>query len=232
MGFWESFQDKFISTFITEDRYKIFLNGFGTTITIAVFAAIIGVIAGTLIAVCKVNSAQTGKMKALDKILGAYVAIIRGTPIVLQVMIMYFIVLVNVENTVIVAITAFGLNSAAYVSEIIRAGILAVDPGQMEAGRSLGLSRLTTMKSIILPQAVKNILPALGNEFVAILKETSVVGFIPVTDLTKASDLVRSRTFDPYFSLISVAIVYFILVMGISLLVKKMERRLAKSDRG
>ena len=130
-----------------------------------------------------------------------------------------------------VAILSFGINSGAYVSEIVRGGILAVDRGQMEAGRSLGLTQGQTMKSIVLPQAIKSILPALGNEFITLLKETSVVGYIAIVDLTRAGDIVRSRTFEPFFSLISVAVVYFILVMGISWLLKKAERRLAKSDR-
>ena len=151
----------------------------------------------------------------------------------IQLLIMYNIILVGVPDdfVLITAILSFGINSGAYVSEIIRGGIQSVDRGQMEAGRSLGLTQGQTMKSIILPQAVKNILPALGNEFIALLKETSIVGYIAVVDLTRAADLVRSRTFDAFFPLISVAIIYFFLVMGISKLIKIAERRMAKSDR-
>lgn len=231
MDFFQTFVDKFDATFIQKDRYIMFLKGFGNTLTIAIFATLLGVAIGIIVAMCKVQHAQTGKLKIVDKILSIYIAIVRGTPVVIQVMIMYFIILRSVENTIIVAIAAFGINSGAYVSEIVRAGINAIDPGQMEAGRSLGLNRLSTMRYIILPQAIKNILPALGNEFVALLKETSVVGFIPVMDLTKAGDTVRAATYDPYFSLLSVALIYFILVMGISALIKNFEKRLAKSDR-
>ena len=227
----DSLVQKFISTFVTDDRWVLFLKGWGTTVAISIFAVLVGVALGVLIAVCKVYTAQTGKLKILDKILSVYVAIVRGTPVVLQVMIMYYIILVSVSNTLFVAVMAFGINSIAYVSEIVRAGISSIDPGQMEAGRSLGLSRMSTMRYIILPQAIKNILPALGNEFIALLKETSVVGFIPLTDLTKASDFVRSRTYDAFFPLIAAALIYFVMVMLLSLLMKKLEKRLAKSDR-
>ena len=227
----DSLVQKFIATFITDDRWVLFLKGWGTTVAISIFAVLVGVVLGVLIAVCKVYTAQTGKLKILDKILSVYVAIVRGTPVVLQVMIMYYIILVSISNTLFVAVMAFGINSSAYVSEIVRAGINSIDPGQMEAGRSLGLSRMSTMRYIILPQAIKNILPALGNEFITLLKETSVVGFIPLTDLTKASDFVRSRTYDAFFPLIAAALVYFVMVMILSALMKKLEKRLAKSDR-
>ena len=167
----------------------------------------------------------------IDKIMAAYVAVIRGTPLAIQLMIMAFIVLQGISDGVVIAIVAFGLNSGAYVSEVIRAGIQSVDSGQMEAGRSLGLNRVKTMQLIILPQALKNILPALCNEAIAIIKETSIVGLIAVVDLTRASDLVRSRTMQPYFPLIAVAIIYFILVFGLTTLVGKWEKKLAKSDR-
>lgn len=226
-----SFMDKFYGTFIEDDRYQLFLTGLGHTLLIALIATIIGVVIGVLIAVCRVQHAQTGKLTILDLICRAYVAVVRGTPVVVQLMIMYYLILVNVNSAVLVGSIAFGINSGAYVSEIVRAGINAIDPGQMEAGRSLGLSRAATMRHIILPQAIKNILPALGNEFIALLKETSVAGYVGIVDLTKASDIVRSRTFDPFFSLIAVAIIYFILVFGMSAILKHFEKRLAKSDR-
>lgn len=225
--------NSFTKTFITDDRWMSFVQGFGNTLIIALFATLLGVMIGLVIAIVKVTHAQGGKLKILNAICCAYTAVIRGTPIVVQLLIMYNIILVAVPDdlVLITAVLTFGINSGAYVSEIIRGGIQSIDRGQMEAGRSLGLTQGQTMKSIILPQAVKNILPALGNEFIALLKETSVVGYIAVLDLTRAADLVKSRTFEPFFPLISIAVIYFILVMGISKLIKIAERRLAKSDR-
>jgi ABC-type amino acid transport system permease subunit len=167
----------------------------------------------------------------LDKFCAAYVAVMRGTPLAIQLMIMTFIIMSGFPNKVLVCCIAFGINSGAYVSEVIRGGIGSVDYGQTEAGRSLGLSQIGTLRLIVLPQAVKNILPALCNEAIAVLKETSIVGMVAVVDLTRAGDLVRSRTMSPYFTLISVAIVYFALVFGLSKAVQRFERRLAKSDR-
>ncbi len=231
--FWLDIVDQLHSTFIDERRYELFLEGLFNTIFIAMLSTIVGVFLGIIVAIIRVERAQTGKFKILDKFLSLYVTVIRGTPVLVQLLIMYAVILVAVpvQYTWFVAVAAFGLNSGAYVSEIMRAGIMAVDVGQMEAGRTLGFSRLNRMVYIIFPQALKNILPALGNEFIAILKETSVVGLIPVTDLTKAGDLVRSRTLEPFFPLFAVAGVYLVLVMIISHFVKKLERRLAKSDR-
>lgn len=233
LNIFDDLANNFYRTFIEKDRYLTFLQGLGNTLLIALFATLIGIIIGMLIAIIKVYHHQTGKWKIANGICTGYTAIIRGTPMVVQLMIMYYLVFMSApsEMAVPVAILSFGINSGAYVSEIVRGGILAVDRGQMEAGRSLGLTQGQTMKSIVLPQAVKSILPALGNEFITLLKETSIVGYIAVVDLTRAGDIVRSRTFDAFFSLISVAVVYFILVMGISWLLKKAERRLAKSDR-
>ena len=223
--------EQFSRTFIEEDRYKLFLSGFTTTITIAFLATIIGIALGVVIAIIKVYHFQSGKWKILNALTDAYLAVFRGTPIVVQLMILYYVVLIDVRDGIIVAIIGFGLNSAAYVAEIIRAGILAVDKGQFEAGRSLGLSEITTMSLIVLPQAFKNILPALFNEFITLLKETSVAGYITVVDLTKAGDFVRTRTMQAFFPLISVAIMYFILVMGLTYIQGRIERRLRKSDR-
>lgn len=223
----------FNKTFIEKDRYLTFLEGLGNTLLIAFFATILGIAIGLIIAIVKVYHAQSGHWKIANGLCSVYTAIIRGTPIVIQLMIMYYLVFASApsEMAIPVAILSFGINSGAYVSEIVRGGILAVDRGQTEAGRSLGLTQWQTMKSIVLPQAIKSILPALGNEFITLLKETSVAGYIAIVDLTRAGDIVRSRTLDAFFSLISVALVYFILVMGISWLLKKAERRLAKSDR-
>ena len=233
-AFLDSLSYNFYRTFIEDNRYMTFLNGLGNTLLIALFAAVIGIAIGLVIAVIKVYHAQTGRLKIANGICAVYTAVIRGTPRVVQLMIMYYLVFASApsEMAVAVAILSFGINSGAYVSEIVRGGILAVDRGQTEAGRSLGLTQGQTMKSIVLPQAVKSILPALGNEFITLLKETSVAGYIAVVDLTRAGDIVRSRTFDAFFSLISVAVVYFILVMGLSWLLRKAERRLARSDRG
>ncbi len=236
-----TFISQFNKAFLVDSRWKIFLKGFINTITITLCAAAIGIVIGVVAAVFRYVAAQRDPRKkktlgsmvitVVDKLIAAYVAVIRGTPLAIQLMIMAFIVMQGISNGIIVAIVAFGLNSGAYVSEVIRAGIQSVDNGQMEAGRSLGLDRVATMRLIILPQALKNILPALCNEAIAVIKETSIVGLIAVVDLTRASDLVRSRTMQPYFPLLMTALIYFLLVYGLSVCVSKWEKRLAKSDR-
>jgi His/Glu/Gln/Arg/opine family amino acid ABC transporter permease subunit len=215
-----------------DNRYKLFVTGFKNTLIIAFGAVIIGTVIGILVAIVRVYRAQSGKLKILDKICGGYLALFRGTPIVVQLLIMYFIVFSFINSGIIIAVLAFGINSGAYVAEIVRAGIMAVDSGQMEAGRSLGMPVAKTMRLIILPQAIKNILPALGNELIALLKDTSVAGYVSVKDLAQAGANVRTLTAEPYFSLLFMAAVYFILVMGITKLLKVVERRFAKSDRG
>ena len=242
MSLFESFLSQFQKAFIVDNRWKIFLKGFINTMVITLAAAAIGILIGVVIAVFRYMASQTDPRKkrtfgsvvigVIDRLMAAYVAVIRGTPLAIQLMIMAFIVLRGVSDGMVVAIVAFGLNSGAYVSEVIRAGIQSVDGGQMEAGRSLGLNRVDAMRLIILPQALKNILPALCNEAIAVLKETSIVGLIAVVDLTRASDLVRSRTMQPYFPLLAVALIYFLLVYGLSSGVSKLEKRLARSDRG
>ena len=204
-------------------------------------AAIIGFIFGTVIALWHYAAEQMRKenkrsfgawiMKFIDKIFSAYVAVMRGTPLAIQLMIMAFLIMKGFSDKIVVASVAFGLNSAAYVSEIIRGGIASVDIGQMEAGRSLGFNQLKTMYYIVLPQAIKNILPALCNEGIAVLKETSIVGLVAVTDLTRASDLVRSRTLSAFFPLVSVAVIYFLLVYLMAKAVSRLEKKLAKSNR-
>lgn len=222
---------QFNITFIINSRYKLFVEGFRNTLIIAFGAAVIGILIGSVVAMVRVYHVQTGRMKVLNALFGAYLAAFRGTPIVVQLLIMYFIILQSVRNALVVAVISFGINSGAYVAEIVRAGILSVDIGQTEAGRSLGLSAFKTLVLIVLPQAIKNILPALGNEFVMLLKETSVASFITVRDLARAGANVRAATLEPYFSLLFVALVYFILVFGVSKLFKILERRLARSDR-
>jgi His/Glu/Gln/Arg/opine family amino acid ABC transporter permease subunit len=222
---------QFNITFIVNNRYRLFLEGFTNTIIIAFSAAVIGIFIGSMVAMVRVYHAQTGRLKILDMLFGAYLAVIRGTPIVVQLLIMYFIILQSVRNALLVAVISFGLNSGAYVAESVRGGILAVDIGQTEAGRSLGLPAFTTLLLIVLPQALKNILPTLGNEFIILIKETSVASFITVRDLARAGANVRSATMEPYFSLFFVALVYFIMIFSFTKLLKLLERRLAKSDR-
>lgn len=232
------FKEMINKTFIKDNRYQLFLTGLGNTLLVAAAATVFGVFIGIFVAVIKVAHAQNKYSKKKNPVLSVlnfiaevYTAIIRGTPVVVQLLITYNVIFVFSDEAVMIGIFAFSINSGAYISEIIRAGINSVDRGQTEAGRSLGLSQFTTMKSIVLPQALKNILPALGNEFIALLKETSVIGYLGVVDLTRAGELVRSRTADAFFTLIFVAIIYFILVFGLSSLIKYFERRLNKSDK-
>ena len=218
--------DSFYKTLIYDDRYKYILEGLKNTLVIAFFAILIGIILGILISLVKNRYKENGKGKILNGIANIYVTIIRGSPAVLQLMILYYVIFKKVDiNIVIVGIISFGLNSAAYVSEIIRAGIDSVDIGQKEAARSLGLSYKQEMFNIVLPQAIKNVLPALGNEFITLLKETSVAGYIGITELIKASDIIASNTFDYFFPLIIVAIIYLILTLGLSKLLGVFERK-------
>ncbi len=231
MQFFESIAQQFNKTFIVDDRYMYFLNGLQNTIITALAATLMGIIIGVIIAIIKVLHKKTGKLKILNWIFELYTTVIRGTPVVLQLLISYNLIFVFSNNAVMIGIIAFGINSGAYVSEIIRAGIMAVDDGQTEAGRSLGLSQLQTMRLIVLPQAFKNVLPALGNEFIALLKETSVIGYLGVMDLTKAAESVISRTANVYFPYLTIAIIYLIMVHGLSKLFNMLERRFAQSDR-
>ncbi|MCL2088042.1 MAG: amino acid ABC transporter permease [Oscillospiraceae bacterium] len=212
---------------IRHDRWQLILQGLGVALQIAFFSIIIGLILGFFTALMR-----TSKFKALRTVAMTYVTVIRGIPMLVQLMILYFAILGPYTNLpkILIAIIAFGINSGAYTSEIFRAGILSVDYGQTEAGRSLGFSTAQTMRLIILPQAVKNALPSLGNEFILLLKETSIAGFIGVQDLTKAGDIIRSRTFSAFTPLITVAIIYLILVMTLTWLLSKLERRLRKGD--
>lgn len=226
--FFQNICNNFYRTIIYDERYKYILEGLFNTLIIAFFAVIIGVIIGILIALIRNNHDKNNKFKILNKISTLYVNIIRGTPVILQLMIIYYIIFQSVDiNIVIVGILAFGINSGAYVSEIIRAGIESIDKGQIEAGYSLGLNYSKIMRYIILPQAIKNILPALGNEFITLLKDTSVGAYIGIVELTKASDIIASRTYDYFFPLIIVAIIYLILTIGLSKLVSMMERKLS-----
>ena len=228
-----NFVEKFHSTFIDGDRWMYLVRGLGTTLLITLFAVILGMVLGFLIAIVRSTHDKTGKLGFLNVLAHIYLTIIRGTPVVVQLLIIYFVIFasVNVGKT-FVAVLAFGLNSAAYVAEIVRSGIMSIDNGQFEAGASLGMNYPKTMISIILPQAFKNILPALANECIVLLKETSVAGYIALTDLTKGGDIIRSQTYEAFLPLIAVAVIYLVMVMILSSLVSKLERRLAKSDRG
>ena len=225
--------DALSNTFLKDDRWKYLTDGLSTTLIVTFFAVILGMVLGFLIAIVRATHDKNGKLGVLNFIAKVYLTVIRGTPVVVQLLILYFIIFatVNIDKT-LVAILAFGLNSAAYVAEIVRSGIMSIDNGQFEAGASLGLNYSKTMLSIILPQAFKNILPALANECIVLLKETSVAGYIALVDLTKGGDIIRSQTYEAFLPLIAVAIIYLVMVMFLSAMVSKLERRLAKSDRG
>ncbi|MBQ3933391.1 MAG: amino acid ABC transporter permease [Lachnospiraceae bacterium] len=226
MSWFEDFKLSFIKCFIREDRYKLLLEGLGVTIKISLLAVVIGMAIGLLIALCKLS-----KHKPLNLIGKVYTDIIRGTPSVTQLFIIYFVIFAQVFwPKWIIAAIAFGINSGAYQSEIIRGGILSVDKGQTEAGRSLGLSESQTMINIIIPQAIKNILPAFGNEFITLVKETSIVGYIGLMDLQKAADFIKSATYKPAMPLFGVAIIYFVLIKILTILLGLFEKRLRKAD--
>lgn len=232
MELFNSFKDSFYENFIVDDRWKYLTDGLKNTLLITILAILIGIILGFIVAIIRATHDKTGKMKFLNFFAKIYLTIIRGTPVVVQLMIIYFVIFGSVNiNKVFVAVLAFGLNSGAYVAEIVRSGIMSIDNGQFEAGSSLGLSYRQTMTSIILPQAFKNVLPALANEFIVLLKETSVAGYIAIADLTKGGDVIRSQTYDPFLPLIAVAVIYLVMVMFLTSLVTKLERRLAKNDK-
>ena len=227
----QTFIDKFTQNFIEDDRYMYLVKGLGNTLIITLFALLIGIAVGFLVAVIRSTHDKHGGLGILNAICKIYLTVWRGTPTVVQVMIMYYVILVAVSNKIVVAIVAFGLNSAAYVAEIVRSGIMSIDEGQFEAGRSLGLNYNQTMRLIILPQAFKNVLPALGNEFITLLKETSVSGYIGMMDLTKGADIIRSQTYEAMMPLLGCAAIYLILVMILTAGLRKLEGRLRKSAR-
>ncbi len=225
-------KEQFYLNFISDDRYKFFINGLKVTLTVTLFSVLIGIVIGFLVGTIRSTYDKTGKMRILDMICKAYLSIIRGTPVLVQLMIMYFIVFSSPDaNKMVTAVLAFAINSGAYVAEIFRSGIMSVDNGQFEAGRSLGFNYVQTIWYIVLPQAFKNALPALCNEFIALLKETSVVSFIALQDLTRAGDLVKSRTYNPVLPLITVALIYWVVVTILTKLVSILERSLRKNER-
>jgi len=223
----------FTQTFIEANRWKVLLGGIGITLQLTFFALILGLVLGVLVAVVRSSHDQLemdGKknvvINILNKICNFYLTVVRGTPVMVQLMIMYFVIMASTTNKVLVGTITFGVNSGAYVAEIIRSGIMSIDKGQMEAGRSLGLNYVQTMTHIIIPQAVKNILPALGNEFIALLKETSIVNIIGIKDITKWAMNVQGRTYQAFMPFIGIAIVYLVMVIGISKLISVLERKL------
>ena len=237
------FITQFQFVFLESDRYQMILQALFATLEITLFAVLIGIALGTVVA--SVRSSYDKNKEEMKKrggpgfialsianiICKIYLTVIRGTPVVVQLLIAYFIIFVSSNNDIQVAIFAFGINSGAYVAEIIRAGIMSIDNGQFEAGRSLGFNYVQTMIYIIIPQMVKNVLPALCNEFIVLIKETSVAGYIGITDLTKAGDLIRGRTFTAFLPLIGVAAIYLVLVVLLTWLVGKLERRLRVNER-
>ena len=227
----EALKERFILNFVTDDRWKYITDGLKVTLEVTFLAVLIGILLGLFVAIVRSTYDKTHKLKILNFICNIYITVIRGTPVVVQLLIIYFVVFASMDvSKVFVAVMAFGMNSGAYVAEIFRSGIMSIDQGQFEAGRSLGFNYAQTMVHIIMPQAFKNVLPALGNEFIVLLKETSVAGYIALQDLTKGGDIIRSRTYDAFMPLIAVALIYLVMVMIFTKLVALLERRLRYSD--
>ena len=243
VNLWSDFSADFYTNFIKSDRWYSLLKGLGSTLQITFFALLIGLMLGIIVAAVRSTydkNKETMKKRGgtgwhllnfFNSVCNIYLTVIRGTPVTVQLMIFFFIIFAGSRNGIMVATIAFGFNSGAYVAEIFRSGILSVDNGQFEAGRSLGFHYLQTLIYVIIPQAFKAVLPTLCNEFIVLLKETSIAGYVGVIDLTKAGDIIRGRTFSAYMPLIAVALVYLVMVMILTALVRRLERRLRKSER-
>lgn len=224
-------KDRYYDAFLANGNYKAYYDGLLVTLEISFFAILIGICLGIFIAVGKVSAGMNPKLKWLGKVCGVYTTIIRGTPVIVQLLIIYNLIFTSRDaSPILTGAVCFGINSSAYVAEIVRAGIESLDAGQTEAGRSLGFTHVQTMRYIILPQAIRNILPALGNEFISLIKETSVAGYIAVSDLTKVAQQVGSRTYDVLPPLIIVALIYLIIVIGLTKVLGILERRMAQGD--
>ena len=230
MNWLNSVGSRIEAAFITKDRWQLYLKGLGITMEVAIIAALLGVLIGTIMAFMKLSVRKNGKPTIFTYIANLYIDIIRGTPSVLQLLIMYFVIMKNCHNGILVAAITFGINSGGYVAEIVRAGILAVDKGQTEAGRSLGLSNFQTMRYIVVPQAFKNVLPPLVNEFIVLIKETAIVGYVGLSDLTRVSNQMTSTLYDAFTPLVGAAIIYFVIIKILTMLLAVLERRLRKSD--
>lgn len=239
-AWFEKLKADFILNFVQGNRWRYLLNGLGTTLVITLLACLLGIAIGVVIAMVRSTYDKTkegARMTLGRRLFGVangfcrlYLTVLRGTPVVVQLMIIYFVIFASSDNGTLVAALAFGLNSGAYVAEIVRGGIMSIDNGQFEAGRSLGFNYVQTMRFIVIPQVIKNVLPSLANEFIALLKETSVAGYVAVADLTKGADIIRSRTYSPFMPLIAIALIYLALVMFFTKLVGILERRLRNSD--
>ena len=231
---------RFYKSLIFDARYEMYIEGLKNTLILTFFALLIGIAIGIIVAMIRVTWDKNGEemkgapkaiLKAANAVCQVYLTVIRGTPVIVQVMIMNFVIFATSRNKLMIGALSFGINSGAYVAEIIRGGIMSVDAGQMEAGRSLGFGYVPTMQHIILPQAFKNVLPTLANEFIVLLKETSVAGYIGLTDLTYAGNIVGGNSYDYLFPLLVTAIIYLIMVMFFTFLVGRLERRLRSSER-
>ncbi len=241
MDWFSDLKADFILNFVEKNRWQFLTTGLKNTLLITFFSLILGVALGIIVAIVRSSYDKTHKdmrkgfKKTLFSIINGickiYLTIIRGTPVVVQLMIMYYIIFASSRNSLLVAILAFGINSGAYVAEIVRSGIMSIDEGQFEAGRSLGFDYKSTMWHIIIPQAFKNVLPALANEFIVLLKETSVAGYVTIRDLTMGGNIIRAATYSPFMPLIAVALIYLVMVIFFTWLVGKLERRLRKSER-
>lgn len=228
---WNEFVDTFTRNFIDGNNWHYIADGLITTIKITFFAVLVGIAIGFIVGMIRSTYEKTHKLKILNFICNIYLTVIRGTPVLVQLLIIYYIIFASVRiDKILVAVLAFGINSGAYVAEIFRSGIMSIDNGQFEAGRSLGFNYPQTMWYIIMPQAFKNVLPALCNEFIALLKETSIAGYIGLQDLTKGGDIIRSRTYSAFMPLIAVAVIYLAIVLIFTQLIKILERRLRQSE--
>ena len=222
----------FYLNFIKEDRYMWLVDGLKTTLIITLFAVIVGIVLGFLVAIIRSSHDKSGRFKILNAVCRVYLTVIRGTPTMIQLLIMNFVIFGSVSmNKIVVGGLAFGINSGAYVAEIVRSGIMSIDQGQTEAGRSLGLNFTQTMRLIIMPQAFKNVLPALVNEFIVLIKETSIIGYIGMMDLTKGAMLIQSRTYNAFWPLMAAAAIYLALVMFLTFVMNKLETRLRTNER-
>ena len=238
---WNDIKLDFINNFVTDDRYRYIVKGLGVTFTVTFFATLIGIVLGVIVAIIRSSHDTLNQelrpglgrtlLNLANVISHIYLTVIRGTPTVVQLMIAYFIIWKSSNNKVLIATLAFGINSGAYVAEIIRSGIMSIDPGQFEAGRSLGLNYFQTMAYIVVPQALKTVLPALANEFIVLIKETSISGYVGLEDLSKGGDIIRSLSFSAFMPLIAVALIYLIIVLFFTKLVSILERRLRNSER-
>ena len=222
--------EKLSETFLEDNRYMWMVEGLGNTLVITFGALLIGVIIGTFVAVAKYYCEGNKKLRFISWLCDLYTTVIRGIPMTVLLLLFFFVLFVSARNGVPVAVAAFGINSGAYMAELIRSGINAVDKGQMEAARSLGLSKSQAMIKVVMPQAIKYILPAIGNECIALLKETSVAGYVAVVDVTKAATNIRNKTYDAVNPIILLALIYLVMVVGLTRLLAIMERRLRKSD--